>query len=154
MGVNYHKVERDMIAIDPRYKDFVGGDKVITREPQELLEKYCLEISKRFETTREFCSTVDTNSKGYIPKKGLLMYFKTLDSQIQEIEFFNILKLIDPTRSKQLKYYTMKDGLLRTFRPMVQIWLGEMLNSYDNMKPEERIGLGMVLKGDKIKNLN
>lgn len=58
--INYMKIEKDMTAINPRYKQFVGENKIETRDPHQLLESYAETISTKFNSLTEFCTTLDT----------------------------------------------------------------------------------------------
>jgi hypothetical protein len=66
-----------------------------------------------------------------------------LDPDLQDGEFLEVLKILDPTRGKSLKYYQLREGMKKALSPMIKTWLGEILNKYDDTKES----LGMVLKG-------
>lgn len=64
------------------------------------------------------------------------------------MEFIELLKLLNPNRAKSIKYYELKAKLKKALMPKLRLWLGEMLNKYDETKES----LGRVLKG-KAKKL-
>lgn len=145
--MDYYKIEQDMIAINPRYKKFVGADKEMARQPKELLDTYIMEVSKKFPTVTDFCKTIDTRSQGKISKKSMLMYFKGLDPKLKEIELVSIFKILDTSKPKFLRYYQMKEGVKRIMQPHIRTWLGEILNKYEETKKS----LGKMLMGKNSK---
>jgi hypothetical protein len=66
-----------------------------------------------------------------------------LDPELKDVEFIEMLKILDPTRGKNLKYYQLRESLKKCLSPKVKVWIGEMLNKYDETKES----LGKVLKG-------
>jgi Ca2+-binding EF-hand superfamily protein len=136
-----------MIATNPRYKQFVGANKEETREPAQLLSTYVDKIAVKFNSLNEFCKVVDMAGNGYITKKSLLRYFQNLDPELKDVEFIEILKILDPTRGKNIKYYQLRETLKKALTPKIKLWLGEMLNKYDETKES----LGMALKGKNPK---
>ena len=71
-----------------------------------------------------------------------------MDPELKDVEFIELLKLLNPTRTKEIKYYQIKASLKKALMPKVRLWLGQMLNKYDEIKES----LGVVLKG-KAKKL-
>lgn len=146
-NMDYYKMEKDMMEINPSYKKYVGADEELSREPKQLLDTYILEISKKFEAVNDFCKIVDRKSKGKITKKSLMMYLKGLDPKLKEVELVSLFKLIDPSKPKDLRYYQMKDGVIRVMYPHIKTWIGEMLNKFD----ESKKSLGSFLANTKGK---
>lgn len=75
------------------------------------------------------------------------MYLQNLDPELKDVEFIEMLHILDPTRGKYIKYYQLRAGIKKFLTASIRRWLGEILNKYDETKKS----LGMVLKGDKKK---
>ena len=144
-----------MAKVDEKYKSAFNPTKQSNnpkdRTPRNLVTNYSNYISREFSSLKEFSRTIDFESKGHISKKQLFDFFqKKIDDKLQEQEFYSICVLIDDriSSTRRIDHTQLENGLKKFVLPMLRIWVGEMLNSYN----ESKQGLGdhlEILRGDE-----